>query len=293
MKGILLAGGHGSRLGPLTKTVSKQLMPIYSKPLIFYSLSTLLISGCKEILIITTCQDEVAYRTLLGDGEELGICIQYAQQTSPRGIAEALIIGEEFIANDNVCLCLGDNFLYGADLADILENTAKLVEVSGHAHIFCQEVSDPERYGIAEFDGKRVLAITEKPARPKSNHAVTGIYMYPPDVVDIAKQVRPSERGELEITSVNQSYLANGCLRATHFGRGVAWIDSGTPRALSDIGAFVRAIEEQQGLLICSPEEICWRRGYINDDEFLELVSQYSGSNYANSLLLSFKNKGF
>ncbi len=274
MKGIILAGGSGTRLHPLTKVVSKQLLPIYDKPMIYYPLSVLMLAGIKDILIISTPHDLPNFQKLFGNGNHLGINIQYAEQPSPDGLAQAFIIGENFIGNDDVCLVLGDNIFYGSGMSRLLQNAVKKVSDEQQAIIFGYYVNDPERYGVAEINQQgEVLGIEEKPQNPKSNYAVVGLYFYPNSVVDIAKNIQPSARGELEITSVNQAYLNQNLLQLQTFSRGYAWLDTGTVEALTEATEFVKAIEKRTGLKIAAIEEIAWRMRYINSTQLAKLAN--------------------
>lgn len=276
MKGIILAGGSGTRLFPATETICKQLLPVYDKPMIYYPLSTLMLAGIKEILIISTPEDTSRFESLLGDGSELGMNLVYEIQESPNGLAEAFIIGEEFIGSDSVCLVLGDNIFYGHDFAKMLHDSSKLDK---GAEIFGYYVQDPERYGVVEFDNKgRATSIEEKPNEPKSNYAVVGLYFYDNSVVEIAKNVKPSERGELEITSINQEYLKNGLLDVQIMGRGHAWLDTGTHDSLIDASNFVKLIEDRQGLKIACIEEIAYRKGFIDKVQLSKLASKYNNN---------------
>lgn len=282
-KGIILAGGAGSRLYPMTSTISKQLLPIYDKPMIYYPLSTLLQSGIRDILVITTPRDRAGFHRLLGDGGALGVSIRYAEQPRPEGLAQAFLIGEEFIGASRVCLILGDNIFYGNRIEETLTHA---VAQDDGASIFAYYVQDPERYGVVVLDeNQRAIDLEEKPANPKSHYAVTGLYMYDNQVVDVAKSIRPSARGELEITDVNRIYLQRGELRVELFDRGTAWLDTGTTQSLLDAANFIRVLEDRQGLKIGCPEEIAWRRGFIDDAQFQRLAADHINSGYGQYLL--------
>lgn len=277
MKGIILAGGAGTRLHPLTKIISKQLLPVYDKPMIYYPLSTLMLAGVRDILIISTPHDLPKFKELLGDGKEIGINLSYAEQPKPEGLAQAFIIGEEFIGRDNVCLILGDNIFYGQGITDLLTKSIRTVEENNNASVFGYYVNDPERYGVVEFGNDlNVISIEEKPKEPKSNYAVVGLYFYPNDVVNIAKQIKPSARGELEITSVNQEYLRQGRLKVELMGRGYAWLDTGTHESLMEASAFIETIEKRQGLKIACIEEIAYLRKFISKDQVSEISRKYN-----------------
>ena len=281
MKGIVLAGGSGTRLHPLTLSVSKQLLPIYDKPMIYYPISVLMLAGIKEILIISTPHDLPNFKKLLGDGSQFGVSFEYAEQPSPDGLAQAFIIGEEFIGNDNVCLVLGDNIFYGSGLQKILVNAMNIVKNENKAVVFGNYVHDPERYGVAAFDeDNNVISIEEKPRNPKSNYAVIGLYFYPNSVVDIAKNVKPSHRGELEITSVNQVYLEQTNLKLNVLSRGFAWLDTGTHEALTEATEFVRAVEKRTGLKIACLEEIALNYGWISKEKIIQEVQNLKGDYY-------------
>ena len=288
-KGIVLAGGTGSRLHPLTISVSKQLMPVYDKPMIYYPLGTLMQAGIRDILVITTPEDHKAYRKLLGDGRGWGINITYAQQPRPEGLAQAFLIGEEFIGESRVCLILGDNIFYGNRIEDMLLNA---VTQEGGATVFAYYVQDPERYGVVSFDSTgKAIDLEEKPDNPKSNYAVTGLYMYDNDVIEIAKAIRPSARGELEITDVNKVYLERQTLRVELFDRGTAWLDTGTLQSLLDAANFIRVLEERQGLKIGCPEEIAYQRGFINAPQLQALAKKLDKGGYGKYLMKLIENQ--
>ena len=283
MKGIVLAGGSGTRLYPITKSISKQIIPVYDKPMIYYPISILLLAGIKEILIISTPQDIHLYQNLLGDGSSLGIRFEYAIQPSPDGLAQAFLIGEEFIGDDSVCMVLGDNIFYGYNLSNMLKQAASLQD---GAIVFGYYVNDPERYGVAEFDENgKVLSIEEKPANPKSNYAVTGLYFYSNDVIQKAKSLKPSARGELEITDLNKLYLAEGRLNVQLMGRGVAWLDTGTHDSLLEASNFIATIQNRQGLQVACLEEIAYNYGYINREQLLKLAEPLKKNFYGQYLI--------
>lgn len=286
MKGIILAGGSGTRLHPITRGVSKQLMPIYDKPMIYYPLSTLMLAGIKEILIISTPDDLPQFQRLLGDGSDLGLSFSYIEQPSPDGLAQAFILGENFIGNNDVCLILGDNIFHGNALQELLRNARLTVTQQRKASVCGYYVSDPERYGVAEFDPQgNVLNIVEKPRQPKSNYAIVGLYFYPNDVVSIAKGIQPSERGELEITSINQVYLSQGRLKVEQMGRGYAWLDTGTHDSLLAASEYIAVIERRQGLKVACLEEIAYELKYISADQLLALAEPLRKTGYGNYLL--------
>lgn len=286
MKGIVLAGGSGTRLYPITKGISKQLIPIYDKPMIYYPVSVLMLAGIKEILIISTPFDLPGFKRLLGDGSSFGVRFEYAEQPSPDGLAQAFIIGEKFIGNDSVCLVLGDNIFYGAGFSSLLQNSVQMAEKENKATVFGYYVNDPERYGVAEFDKNgKCLSIEEKPEHPKSNYAVVGLYFYPNSVVEIAKNIKPSPRGELEITTVNQCYLKENNLMVQTLQRGFAWLDTGTHDSLSEASTFIECIEKRQGLKVACLEEIAYKKGWITTEKLREEAQPMIKNNYGKYLL--------
>lgn len=286
MKGIILAGGSGTRLYPITKGVSKQLLPIYDKPMIYYPLSVLMLAGLNEILIISTPEDLPNFKKLLGDGSNFGISLTYKEQPSPDGLAQAFIIGEDFIGDDDVCLVLGDNIFHGQGLSQMLISARENVENEGKSTVFGYYVNDPERYGVAEFDDEgNVISIEEKPTHPKSNFAVVGLYFYTNEVVEIAKNIKPSDRGELEITTVNETFLKKGKLKVELMGRGYAWLDTGTHESLLEASSFIQTIEKRQGLKVACLEEIAYEEGFISAEKVLELAKPLAKSGYGQYLI--------
>jgi glucose-1-phosphate thymidylyltransferase len=286
MKGIILAGGSGTRLYPITKGVSKQLVPIYDKPMIYYPLSVLMLAGIKEVLIITTPQDQASFINLLGDGSELGMRFEYVVQPSPDGLAQAFILGEKFLDGDDACLVLGDNIFYGHGLTELLAKSIKNIKDENKATVFGYYVSDPQRYGVAEFnENGDVISIEEKPKEPKSNYAVVGLYFYPNDVVKKAKDVKPSDRGELEITTLNQDYLNENRLKVELMGRGYAWLDTGTHESLLEASSFIQTIENRQSLKVACLEEIAYEMGYISKEKLLELAEPLKKNQYGQYLI--------
>ena len=292
MKGIVLAGGSGTRLYPITKGISKQLLPIYDKPMIYYPISALMLAGIREILIISTPHDLPAFERLLGDGSNYGVHFEYAEQPSPDGLAQAFIIGKEFIGEDSVCLVLGDNIFYGQGFTGMLQSAVATAEQEGKATIFGHEVANPERFGVAEFDAEgNVLSIEEKPRNPKSNYAVAGLYFYPNMVVEVATTIKPSARGELEITDVNENFRRAGKLKLQIMGRGFAWLDTGTHESLFDASRFVEVVESRQGVQIACLEEIAWRKGWLSDEELLRLAEPMKGCAYGQYMIRLVENR--
>ncbi len=285
MKGIILAGGSGTRLYPITQAVSKQLMPVFDKPMIYYPLTSLMLAGIRDILLITTPWDLALFKKLLGDGKQFGINLSYAEQAEPNGLAEAFLIGEAFIGKDNVCLILGDNIFYGQNYVGLLRKSVKQIETKGGGCVFAYRVKNPERYGVVEFDDhKRAISIEEKPEQPKSHYAVVGLYFYDNNVIEITKKQTPSSRGELEITSVNQVYLKSGKLYVELMGRGYAWLDAGTHESLLDAAVFIKTIEDRQGLKIACPEEIAYNQGWISREQLEKLINPLKKNQYGHYL---------
>lgn len=292
MKGIVLAGGSGTRLYPITKGISKQLIPIFDKPMIYYPISVLMLAGIREILIISTPHDLPGFKRLLGDGSEIGVRFEYAEQPSPDGLAQAFIIGEKFIGNDSVCLVLGDNIFYGSGFSALLRQSVQSAEKDGQATVFGYYVNDPERYGVAEFDKEgNCLSIEEKPEHPKSNYAVVGLYFYPNSVVEIAKNIKPSARGELEITTVNQAYLQQHLLKVQTLQRGFAWLDTGTHDSLAEASTFIEVIEKRQGQKVACLEEIAFKKGWVSRDQLKELAKPMLKNGYGQYLVQLAKNE--